>query len=368
MKKHLRLILIMVFAVTLTLVLSGCGKGSTDFEGKNVVTFDLCGGTMETKSATVKTQINFAYEPGTYILDPIETLKYTLNKPEYIFTGWYTSPECKSADKWDFGTLFETENLTLYAGWKKAIKYTYTVYYVENGVPVALNSCTVDEGAKLSDYNYNSMKTRVGYTSIERYSDPDFTTVWDKDFTHPGGDVDTDIPVYVKYVKGTFTVVNDYETLTKAIESGSNIYLNADIDCGGKVIARPAMVLQAYNRIFEGNNHTVSNFKVDKEVKSTAIKISIFETLGVDAEIRNVKFEGAIYDLSGVDTTKNIELSALANESEGAKITNVSVTGKVIVTTDVSIDNSKLNSAVYKADDQLVIELFTANITVETQN
>ena len=99
MKKHLRLILIMVFAVTLTLVLSGCGKGSTDFEGKNVVTFDLCGGTMETKSATVKTQINFAYEPGTYILDPIETLKYTLNKPEYIFTGWYTSPECKSADE-----------------------------------------------------------------------------------------------------------------------------------------------------------------------------------------------------------------------------------------------------------------------------
>lgn len=357
----------MVFAVTLTLVLSGCGKGSTDFEGKNIVTFDLCGGTMETKSATVKTEINFAYEPGTYILDPIETLQYTLNKTDYVFTGWYTSPECNADDKWDFKTLFETESLTLYAGWKKATKHTYTVYYVENGATVALGSCVVDEGAKLSDYNYNSMKNRAGYTSIERYSDPDYTTVWDKNFAHPGGDVDTDIPVYVKYVKGNFTVVNDYETLRKAIEAGANIYLNDDIDCGGNVIARPSMVLRAYNGIFEGNNHTVSNFKVDKEGNNKVVKISIFETLGMDAEIRNVNFVNAIYDLSGVSSTKNVEASALANESEGAKITNVSVSGKIIVT-DGAIDLSKINNAVYNTDDQLVIEGFTANITVETQN
>ena len=61
-KKHLKLILIMVFAVALTFILSGCGSDGYSIEGKNVVTFELDGGIITTKNSSFDI-INFAYDP-----------------------------------------------------------------------------------------------------------------------------------------------------------------------------------------------------------------------------------------------------------------------------------------------------------------
>ena len=129
-RKHFKLICTIVLAVTLTLVLSGCGREEQDLDGKNIVTFELNGGTLELKTSSVNTKVNYAYHPGTYILDPVEIPGYKMYRQGYNFTGWYTTAECKPTDKWDFKTPFNTETLTLYAGWEKAIRFTYTVYLI----------------------------------------------------------------------------------------------------------------------------------------------------------------------------------------------------------------------------------------------
>ena len=137
------LIITLLAAIALTLTLSGCGRGEQNLDGKNVVTFELQGGTLETPTSSVGTKINFAYHPGTYILDPSVLNGYKIYKTGYNFTGWYTSEDCSSSSKWDFTTEFDVTNLTLYAGWEKAIKLTYTVYYIDGGNSVSLGSYNV---------------------------------------------------------------------------------------------------------------------------------------------------------------------------------------------------------------------------------
>ena len=183
-------------------------------------------------------------------------------RQDYNFTGWYTTPECNPSDKWDFNTPFNTETLTLYAGWEKAIKFTYTVYYVDaEGADVSLGQYEVKTGDGFDDWR-GFADTRSGYTPMGYYSDKTFTTAWDKNFTHPGGDADVDIAVYVDYIEGEWALVNDFASLRDAIKAGENVYLQSDIDCGAEVLADPLLV-SVYNGIFEGNDHTVSNFTVN---------------------------------------------------------------------------------------------------------
>ena len=131
-KKHLTLIAFVILAITLIFSLSGCAGEDDVFEGKYIVTFELNGGTLDYKTSTTNTNIKYAYEPNTYLLDVSKIDGYKLTKNGFNFTGWYTSESCNPADKWNFDTsVISSEELTLYAGWEKAIKYTYTLYYTD---------------------------------------------------------------------------------------------------------------------------------------------------------------------------------------------------------------------------------------------
>jgi uncharacterized repeat protein (TIGR02543 family) len=360
-KKHLILLFAVLLIATLTLALSGCGSEGQSLEGKNIVTFDLNGGTLELKTSSVDTSINFAYHPGTYILDPVKIPGYKMFRQGYNFTGWYTTKECNAGDKWNFETPFLAETLTLYAGWEEAIKYTYTVYYVDNGAGVALGSYEVEEGARFDDWRKYA-GTRADHTPVGYYSDINFTTAWNESFAHPGGDVDTEIPVYVDYIPGNWKLVDSFSSLRSALEANNNIYLTANIDCKG---AELALTSGNYNGIFEGNGFTVSNFKVAK-TGSVRPSMAIFKELGANAEIRNVSFANVAFDLKDIkESVTTVKVAALAINSLGAKITNVAVSGTV--TTNYSGDLSRLNEAFYESAAQATVTGFTANITVEVQ-
>ena len=359
-KRRLIISLAVIVIAILALSLSSCGNEGQSIEGKNVVTFELNGGTLELKTSSVDTKINFAYHPGTYILDPSEIPGYKLFRQDYDFTGWYTSPECDPDDKWNFKTPFETETLTLYAGWEKSVKFTYGVYYVQNGESFLLGSYDVKSGATFSDWRPYAT-TRKDYTPIGFYSDKELTTAWDGTFTHPGGEVDTEIPVYVKYIEGNWKLVDDFNELRSALKAGENVYLTADIDCAGEDLGLSGI----YNGLFEGNGYTVSGLKT---VKSGSIRpsVAIFKDLGDKAEIRNVTFADVAYDFTGIkDSATALKISALAVSSAGAEISNVSVTGTV--TTNYADELPRLNEAVYEADDATVVTDFTANINIVIQ-
>ena len=91
MKKLLTLISIIALALTLTLLLSGCSGRTDELEGKNIVTFMVNGGVLNYGTSSTKTSVNFAYYPGTYILDPSADIpNYSISRSGYDFTGWYT--------------------------------------------------------------------------------------------------------------------------------------------------------------------------------------------------------------------------------------------------------------------------------------
>lgn len=360
-KKSLILTFAVLVVMLTVLMLSACGNEGQSLEGKNIVTFELNGGTLELKTSSVNTKINFAYHPGTYILDPAEIPGYKLFRQEYNFTGWYTSPDCKADEKWDFDTPFNTETLTLYAGWEKAIKYSYGVYYIDGGESILLGSYDVKAGGTFDDWR-KFAGTRKGYTPMGYYSDKDLTTAWDSTYAHPGGEVDTLIPVYVDYIEGEWTLVDDFSELRAALRAGENVYLTADIDCAGEELGLNGI----YNGIFEGNGHTVSGLKT---VKSGSLRpaVSIFKELGADAEIRNVSFTNVAYDFTGIkDGTSTLKVAALAITSTGAKVTNVSVSGTV--TTNYAGELPRLNEAIFEADNATEVVNFTANVTVNVQN
>ena len=151
MKRLLILISLMAIALPLTIALSGCAGGTDDFEGKNIVTFYVNGGILNYGTSSTKTSVNFAYYPGTYILDPTEDIPtYSLTRSGYDFTGWSTDEACTPSSKWDFNTPFEIEKLTLYAGWEVAIKYTYSVNYVDGENTTTLGNYSVSAGEKSS--------------------------------------------------------------------------------------------------------------------------------------------------------------------------------------------------------------------------
>ena len=369
MKKHL--ILLALLTVTLTLLLSGCGKAAQNLDGMYIATFDFNGGKLDIMTTEVSTKINYAYDPGSYILDPSTYNNYKLLRSGYVFTGWYTSAECKEDQKWDFTKdKIESESITLYAGWEKEIVYSYTVCYLNGDKVETLGSYSVAAGESFEDWK-NFAQERKGYTPSGFYSDKEMTTAWDFASKHPGGETDTDICVYVDYIKGDWILVDSYDDLVYAIGSG-NIYLTADIDCDGN-----ALNFGDFGRIFEGNGHKVTNFTVEQSGSAIMPVSSLFQTLTAGAEIRNVAFEEVTFKFLDIkDLARTIKVAALAKEATDSTVTNVTVSGKILVAKDLELP--RLNEAFFteytveagaeKDSNGNAVTNFTAQITIEKQS
>ena len=327
MKRLLIFISIMALALTLTFALSGCSGSTDEFEGKNIVTFDMNGGILNYGTSSTKTSIKFAYYPETYILDPIDDIpNYSISRSGYDFTGWYTDENCTPSSKWDFGTIFNSPELTLYAGWEKSIRHTYSIYYVENGTAEKIDDYEVDSGDTFSDWK-NIASKREGFTCIGYYSDIELTIPWDQSFAHPGGETDCDVAVYADYIEGEWILVSNFDQLKSAVSAG-NVYLTADIDCAGKEFS-----VGVFSGLFAGNGHKISNFKVVKSGAASTPTSAIFKRLTSSAQIEDVTFENVAYDFTGIkESTATItvtpKVAALAVEMQsGAKVKNVTVTG-----------------------------------------
>lgn len=368
MKKHLLTLLVLVLAA---LLLVSCGRGDgLSLDGKLVATFDVNGGTLDYKTSNTHTKINYAYEPGSFLLDPSEIAGYSLYRDGYNFTGWYTSKDCLPSERWDFETrTIDQGNILLYAGWEKAIKHTYTICYPDGENVVTLNAYDVKEGDTFSDWRGFADK-RQGYTAVAFYSDASLTTPWDTSFTHPGGETDNDVRVYVKYIEGTWELVSSFAQLNTALKNNKNVYLTTDIDCEGKELSYTT----TYNKILEGNGYTVSNFTVTASTKQLYTRrCAIFTALGAKAEIRNVNFADARYVLETTDLVNSIQLALIAlsttapdekkEDEVGAKITNVTVSATLY--TNYENELPRMSEAI--ADDASFCTLEGFTVTVEKQ-
>ena len=361
--RRICLILSAILIAVLAVTLSGCGREEQSLEGRYIATFELQGGTLETPTSSVSTKINFAYYPGTYVLDICELNGYKLFRNGYVFTGWYTDESCSPSSKWDFNNVINQEQLTLYAGWKKAVQLTYTLYYInEDGQEISLGKYDVNSGDKFDDWR-NFAKNRTGYTALGYYSDPECKIAWDTAYTHPGNDTDLNVPVYVDYMKGKWTFVDTLAKLKNAISAGENVHLTADIDCLGETLS-----FSDYSGEINGNGFSVSNFTVKK--KGTAIvSCSIFNSLGDGAIIRDISFSGVTYDVSSVSggVTK-MKVAALAVKVGNVTVSGVSIEGTLVTNYSGELLASETPMYYEKTADSTVVTIDESRVSVTIVN
>ena len=233
---------------------------------------------------------------------------------------------------------------------------------MEGEEAIKLGSYNVKAGEKLDDWRgYGN--SRKDYTCTGYYSDSACTQPWDFNTVHPGGETDNDIAVYVKHIPGEWNIVQTYDQLVDAIKNG-NVYLTADIDCGGKTL----FFSGTFSDIFEGNGHTVSNFTVPKHGSEVRPSASLFQNLGANAEIKNVSFTGVTYQFFDIHSLANtVKVAALAGAADNSvKITNVTISGSF--QTNYTSELPRLQEAIYDAESTATVTDFTATITVDQQS
>jgi len=319
-------------------------------EGQGKAVFYLEGGTCKNS----KDRVSYIYQFNGSVIDMLivdpnvlETdEKDMISKNGYHIEGWYQSKNVLAdgtvdyTDKWDFSKdRMNINGVTLYAKWEENRIYTYELYYRnENNEEVFLDKYEVEEGEKFSDIFLDNKKVE-GYTSLG-YLDENGEE-WDKNFTHPGGDNDLAVKLYLNLVEGEYTVVKTAREFTSALTRNEDIYLCNDIDMDGKKLC-----YEKYSGKILGNGHTISNFEIDYDSTRNGLKgelddlngtsnhlyISLFFELN-DATLIDLSFEDFVIDVdTSFNMIKYIIIAPLAITSSNATLDNVKLSGNITFT------------------------------------
>ncbi len=361
------------------LCLSACAE-EKNFDGLVKVVYELEGGRY--KNCEFLTHYyEFGTDGSNLINEPTSFSEEDIVREGYTLEGWYRKRTEEDGyvsyeGKWDFSKdKVSAEGITLYAHWRKNVKYTYNVCYRDDsGKLQVLGSYSVDEGMPFRDHIKYADK-RYGYTALG-YRDED-GNVWDDNFRHPGGEEDTAVNVVVEYIEGEFRLVSTASELIR--NKAANIYLLNDIDMKGADFGG----FGNYGKKFYGNGFKISNFNLiygagksdlvdDKDLNEEGgvLCISLFGNV-TGAEIRDVTFEGVTVAVeTGLSTTKKIIAAPLCVKMTNTTVENVRFEGTFsLVRLPSSFDRENLavvtDKAFYLKDNVSVVTDFTAEITNE---
>lgn len=352
MKRKFAIIILVLIMSLCTAV--GCSNGNKkDTTGMVKVVYHLEGGVY--RNCTEPVVMYYGFEAGTEnkIKDPgaedkkdrpkTDDANAQVKRDAYELDGWYRvktgeGEDAEYSDKWNFATDKVTSaGVELYAKWVPVIRYAYNVCYIdENGSKVVLGSYTVNAGDKFEDTR-NFKNKRSGYTALDGFFDADGNP-WDENFVHPGGETDTEIDVFAKYERGEFVQVYTAEELIA--NRTKDIMLMADIDFGGKEFAG----FGDYKKIFRGNGHTISNFKLqfdpsayiyDEDLgdEDGTLCISLFGNMR-EAVVQDVTFENFEIEINYVisySLIKKIIVAPLCVKAENSTVSNVTVNAEYAV-------------------------------------
>lgn len=350
-------------------------------KGQGVAVFYLEGGICQNS----KNRVSYVYsfdgtKIDTLIVDPnvLETNEQDkILKNGYHIEGWYQTkvenPDgtIEYSDKWDFSNdRMSINGVTLYAKWKENRVYTYELYYFdENNNEVLLDSYEVSEGEKFNDILLDKKEVK-GYTSLG-YLDENGKE-WNKNFTHPGGDTDKAVKIYLNLIEGEYTIVKTAKQFKTALSKNKNIYLMNDIDFDGGLLC-----IDSYSGLIMGNGHTVSNFEIDYDSSKSGLKyeldengaldktgsqanqlyISLFFELR-DATIKDITFDNIIIDVNtSYSAIKNIVVAPLAITAFNTKIENVNFGGNITISKKPDCDITVVTDKFfYYSSSDVIIE------------
>lgn len=364
MKKRIKNAIVLAALVLLAaMALTACSDGGSKASYDCMVTFNYNTGNMST---VAKDQYLGVKKGGRVIIQPGYSNDFTLYEISgYYVEGWYLAEtdadgnaldedgnvfdanaevesrkKVKLATKWNFDTDTVEKSVTLYANLVKSPSVIYKDGLT--GEVVKTDSCRVGE-AKSKPSSVVAPK-KDGYTLYDYYSDEAMTETFDwTSFVMTAEDV----TVYVKFIEGNWTIVNNEKTFNNAIANNGNIYLDADLDFSGST----KWISRSFNGTINGNGHKLMGISVEFEgTKTDTDGFGLFTTLRKDANIYDLTIENAeikfIAQING-----SYQVGFIAYEAEaGAKFNNVTVSGKITydvkkaystnVKTWIAIDNT----------------------------
>ncbi len=324
-KNRIVLLVAMAVAFTLSLVcLSACGN-TTEQRSRIKVVYELEGGKYLNSELPVVVYYDFGNNSEPHrIRDLTSATSESLDRAGYTFDGWYREKSGEGdavsySGLWDFESDLATiDGVTLYAKWKPNVEYKYSMYYKDGDELVFYKSETLYKGEKFD----NKKAERSGYTVLRCFNESG--EPWNYDFENDIGDV----KVIVEYLDGEYVLVDTYAKLVSSVRK--NIYLTADIDCGGA-----SFNFDDYSgRIFKGNGHSVSNFVLESTTLKTfenqkALLVSLFGEMR-NSSVEDVEFSGVTVKIKlKMTSTRKIYVSPLAISVQNSKISGVKFSGTV---------------------------------------
>ena len=379
-RNKIKYLLLCLCFICLVAILIGCSDNARDFDGRVKVIYHLEGGVYQNCEQPVIQYYAFNGEDGHLIVDLTSLSGQNIIRTGYTLEGWYTKKTGEGdnvsyEDKWDFATdKVDASGVTLYAKWKKDVLYTYEVCYrdeTDQSVH-SLGSYEVSEGDKFNDYYASYFgNRRYGYTALSGLYDEN-DEAWNADFTHPGGETDTSVQVFLHYIKGDYVLVDSARQLLA--NKTKNLYLTGDIDFEGADFSG----FGDYTGVIKGNGFTVKNFNLsydnskngllsdpDLTSEGSLLGISLFRSLS-GATVTDITFSDFTVDIkAGYPGTKMIMVAPLALKMQGSTLTNVTVTNVTVTCTQLPQGFDK-SSALIVLTDRAVYFTPDADASVTT--
>ncbi len=270
----------------------------------------------------------------------------TPTRSNYTLLGWYeaetdidgnpiidetTGEVVLKKNAFDFKqTLKEGDDIVLYAKWQK--NEAVNVYLVCDD----LDGSALVEGGFLKTYNYqsnnqrpmpaaNTLPTVAGYTAFEFYADAACTqeVAWPLERERDG-----DCKIYLKYIKGDWTILKDVEGVQAMFSSTAarDYYLANDIDCNNAIVTPR----NTFNAKLQGNGFTIKNIVVGAgNIKD--MTVSMFGQLDENAKIENVTFENVKLTCSLESNVHAKAFLLFSSMAEGATLENVTLKGNLTI-------------------------------------
>lgn len=337
-RTSLKLLICILAMLMLTMLLVACNTNSYD-HFDHLVTFVYNKGNLEGEAETqhlgVMNNSLVSIRPGYSNGFKQATII------GYYLTGWYLPAELDeegnpvkdentgfylTGDEFDFENTRVTSDITLIGNFEKMPVITF-INRADNK-PIGGENGTIarNPGREVSEPSDALKPTLKDHTFLGKY----YTSLTGKEeFTWPYK-LETDTNVYVEFLEGTWNLVSTETQFKTAMLTGSNIYLQNDLDFKSQ---STMWALGTYSGEINGNNHTIKNvYRSHEGSRSNTSNFGgIFGTLGATANIHDINFENIYVSFRRVDTTwtpTDVSVGVLASAAEaGAKIKNVKLSG-----------------------------------------
>ncbi len=305
------------------------------------------------------------------LLDPADSRRgdsnaFTVKRAKHVFAGWYANRQQNGTDEngnpvytyskqWNFGSDRITVNtagnytatdpvLTLYAVWVPL----FEVHFYDRSNP--------DADPKVVEFNPNDgidltvphWDEKTGTMAMGKYpavSGKTFDKVYydaagtqpvsGEAAVHPGkvngatGQAENAVlKLYIDYVEGDWYHIYNAQQLANNVNVNGHYVLHGDLDFSDVNWPR-AFTTGTFNGSIEGNGHTIKNVAVvQKDYQKPAG--GLFGTLGADAALTNLTFEGITFTLQSGTRATSPAFGVLAGSiSADTTLTDVTVKGKL---------------------------------------